>query len=294
MNSRIKLSIAIITYNRSKELKRAVESCLSEERNDMELVIWDNNSDNGNKTEVEHYCSRLKIPNSYFYSETNLGVAGGRNEVWKRCSGEYVFFLDDDAVVESKDFFTRLIGYMDKNQEVGAASVNIYEPETGIHHNCPDRLKKKDRIVTWCFVGGAHILRRSVFALDYLYPANLHFGAEEMYASFWLWNNGYQVNEVEELTVLHLPGLTNVNRCIGKERDKNFLVNQFIIKSLVYPNVLKPFTYLAFRIKLKKHLITYGQCKKMIEERKKTDSGFKVSISCLFKLVHMFGIRPLI
>ena len=42
MKEKIKLSIAIITYNRPVEVKRAIKSCYTDDVENTEIIIWDN------------------------------------------------------------------------------------------------------------------------------------------------------------------------------------------------------------------------------------------------------------
>lgn len=292
MEDNIKLSIAIITYNRPSELKRALQSCRVYDKN-VEIIVWDNNSSIENRVEIEKYCLESEGRIKYFYSETNLGVAGGRNAVWKKCKGQYVFFLDDDAVIQSEKFFTRIISYMDKYKYVGAASVNLKEPSTNSDHNCKVRKEiKNGPTLIWCFVGGAHIIRKKAVPIENLYPEKLVFGAEEMYTSFLLWNSGYEIHEISELIVFHLP--SSAHRIIGKERDKNFLINQYIVKKLVYPHFLFFMSYIMFRLRLKKNKISFLECKNLLKERYNKKEKHNISFLCWLKLVKKFGLASLI
>ncbi|HJB45124.1 MAG TPA: glycosyltransferase [Candidatus Mediterraneibacter surreyensis] len=293
MKEKIKLSIAIITYNRPVEVKRAIKSCYTDDVENTEIIIWDNNSIEQNRKEVEKYCLECGNKVKYFFSKKNLGVAGGRNAAWKQCNGEYVFFLDDDAIIYSKDFFVKLISYMDNHRYVGAASVDIKEPSTNTNHNCKFRMTiDSGETIIWCFVGGAHIVKKEALNLEKLYPQRLMFGSEEMYTSFLLWNNGYEIHEVSELVVLHLP--STVNRIEGKERDKNFLTNQYIVKHLVYPVELRLICYCFFRIRLLKNKIKYKECKSLIKERYDARDKKTITFKCWFGLVKKFGLLPLI
>ena len=101
----MKLSIAIITFNRKTELLRAIDSCIDNRIEDMEFVIVDNHSTDGTKEEVERYFHEKKSKYQYIYMNKNLGVAGGRNKAMEMANGEYVFFLDDDAIIETEQFF---------------------------------------------------------------------------------------------------------------------------------------------------------------------------------------------
>ena len=98
----MKLSIMFITHNRKEELKRAIKSCIKNSIENMEFVIVDNNSTDGTESEIKQLLTDAKTKFTYFFSNTNLGVSGGRNKAYSLCKGEYIFGFDDDAILIEK------------------------------------------------------------------------------------------------------------------------------------------------------------------------------------------------
>lgn len=287
-----RLSIIIVTYNRANEVVRAINSCLRNIISDSEIIIWDNGSDESNKRTVELACNSSGFPIRYYYSKENLGPGGGKNAAWKVSCGEYVYIMDDDAVIESKNFFEELVIYMDENEHVGASYVNIYEPSTNWTYKCELKQNQNGLIHTLSFVGGGHIIRKSAFPQENLYPTKFMFGSEEFYASLLLWNAGYEIHEVNRLTVLHLP--TATNRMLGKERDKMILVSSYIVKKMLYPVYILPVVTLLFRVRIKKNNIKYSECKKLIEENINNGVQERLLGRTIWKLMKKFGVIPLI
>lgn len=286
------LSIAFITCNRAQELIRALKSCNVEYLSYVEVIVWDNASTIENKRILYHYIEKCGYKIHYYYSDKNLGVAGGRNAVWKLCHGRYVFFLDDDAIVESKSFFSTVLDYMENNKKVGALGINIFEPQTGSFLNCPQYLVTNSTKLILSYVGAAHVLRKDIYPMSQLYPNGLMYGSEELYASLVIWNLGYEVHELQTVRVLHLP--SNINRCHGVERLRNLIINQYIIKKLTYPKYMILFIYTMLRIRLFKHGIRFRDCVKLIEERFNSAETYRINTITLLKLIHLFGLRPLV
>lgn len=87
------LSIVIPTYNRSFDLKRAIDSILSQTYKNWEVVIVDNHSkDNTDEVIKNFQDSRIRL-----YKIHNNGViAASRNLGIKYSNGEYIAFLDSD------------------------------------------------------------------------------------------------------------------------------------------------------------------------------------------------------
>ena len=53
----------------------------------------------------------------YFHSRENLGVSGGRNFLIKRVKEDWMFFLDNDITIETKDWDKKLAGLIKKEPE---------------------------------------------------------------------------------------------------------------------------------------------------------------------------------
>ena len=62
----------IITYNRKREILRALESCVCNKIEEMEFVIVDNNSSDGTQEAVEKFFGENNIKYKYYYSSENL------------------------------------------------------------------------------------------------------------------------------------------------------------------------------------------------------------------------------
>ncbi|EPM5705476.1 GalNAc(5)-diNAcBac-PP-undecaprenol beta-1,3-glucosyltransferase [Campylobacter upsaliensis] len=92
----MKLSIIIATYNRAELLKKAVESVLRQDFKEYEIIISDDNSNDGTKELVEDLQkedSRIKYVLNTRYKQ---GPNGNKNNGLDYASGEFIGFLDDD------------------------------------------------------------------------------------------------------------------------------------------------------------------------------------------------------
>lgn len=292
----MKLSIAFITNNRKEELLRALLSCKNNINHlinsaDIEYVIVDNASTDNTE---EFIKSNIDIDNLiYKYSIVNLGVAGGRNLAFELCSGEYIFFLDDDAVLSSENFFDSIILFMDKHPEIVAASPNIQEPLTQTNLNSKNKCFEKELNLILCFCGCAHILRRDFYENKVLYPNNLKFGSEELYASLQAYAYDKLIVEYNDVKVEHYP--SGINRCDGDERKFNFIFNQYLIKKLLYPKQVMWLTWGCYYL----HKIKNGFCtnkwrklaKKYYIERYDEFCVSRISIKHWIQIIRKFGWR---
>ena len=89
-----KISVITSTFNRSKRLKKTIDSVLNQEFKDFELIIVDDCSTDDTKKVIESYNDDRIVP---IYREENHGHDGKpKNEGLKIAKGEYITFLDDD------------------------------------------------------------------------------------------------------------------------------------------------------------------------------------------------------
>ena len=88
-----KVSVIIITYNRSTLLGSAIASVLNQTYQDFELIVVDDASPD-NTAEVVRGINDPRI--RYIRHETNQREAGARNTGVQNARGEYIAFLDDD------------------------------------------------------------------------------------------------------------------------------------------------------------------------------------------------------
>lgn len=287
-----RLSIVIVTYNRPMEVIRSIKSCLPFDIDSTEMIILDNHSKEENSIIVRNFCNNCDIPIRYYYSERNLGPGGGKNAAWLKCDSEYVFIMDDDAVIGSPDFFNKIVEYMDYHKEAGAAYVNIEESGTGHIYKCLMREQVNDVIRTLAYVGGGHIIRKSTFPQVNLYPTDFMFGSEEVYASLIVWDNAQEVHEIKDLTVLHLP--TSHNRVLGKERDLKIIVSAYLVKKALYPVCLIPLCRLVLELRIYKNELNRIECRKLISKYSEIEAEKRVCLKTIINLCKEFGFVNLL
>ena len=291
-NNNVTLSVMIITYNRKTELLRAVESCVENRIDNMEIVIVDNHSTDGAQEAVQEYLHSVDMPFVYYYSDDNLGVSAGRNKAFELCSGKYVFCLDDDAVIFTDDFFNKLIERMDEEPDAVSASVTIYEPQNERYLD-GFRYIKNGHTYGFSYIGAAHLLQKDFFKDKALYPHTLKFGSEEFYIAYRIWKKQKLMLHFDDIVVHHLPSV--VARVYGHDRAIAIIVNNYVIRKLCYPVVVHPILCFTFVLHLAKHkalneteLLSIRQ---MLRERYDPVYKDRMSLLSFFEMVHYLGIK---
>ena len=107
----IKYSIIMPIYNTGKKLTKSIESVINQTYSNWELIAINDGSTDNSQTILEKYAkqdSRIKI----FWQE-NKGPGIARNNGIKKCTGEYIAFIDSDDYYDLN--FLKMVN--DKNKK---------------------------------------------------------------------------------------------------------------------------------------------------------------------------------
>ncbi len=106
-----RVSVVIPTYNRGRVVTEAVDSVLSQEYGDFELIVVDDGSTDDTRELLGRYGGRLTL-----LSQENRGVSAARNTGIRASRGELIAFLDsDDTWLPGK--LTDQVAFFDENPE---------------------------------------------------------------------------------------------------------------------------------------------------------------------------------
>jgi GT2 family glycosyltransferase len=118
----VKVSVAIPTYNRKEKLRRLLNSLKESTFKDFEVIVVDDASTDGTEVMIKNEFPYVK----YIKHEKPTLVAKSRNDAIEASEGDYIFFIDDDNVVE-RDTIEKLLNYIEKHEEIGTiAPVTCY------------------------------------------------------------------------------------------------------------------------------------------------------------------------
>lgn len=216
------VTFLIITRNRGNELSETLTSILAQQYHPFNIVVVDNASTDETPALIKQ---RFNFSNlTYFRSNTNLGVCGGRNLGIKQATGDFIFTIDDDAVLKDPYAVKKVIDRLKKDRSIGALalrSVNYFsgELEKGAF---PSRNKTIDATkefeTTW-FIGVGHIIPQLVYEKVGLFNEYFPYGHEELDLSLRIIDAGYRIVYFPEVVVYHRKIDTGNKK---KWRETNF------------------------------------------------------------------------
>lgn len=295
-----KLTIAIITMNRSKQLLRALQSCeLSNLPPQTEYLIIDNASTDDTESTVEMFSQSTRCDVRYYKQNENKGVGQGRNICFDLAEGEYIYFMDDDAIISENSrntFFVECARLMDANRSIATISTAIDDRFWG--KRIPIFAKHwriEGRPCVYAFSGGSVFIRKSAFSSPLF--LRIMYGNEEITPSVYAVEKGMFNIFDDTVSIDHLP---EVNKWQGKQGEGivfDGILNILVIKKLLYPKCFSFALSMACYIRCKKHAINYEDIieKKMLRRQEIVENGCikKVSVPTIIKCLKEFGLSAL-
>lgn len=105
MAAEIKYSVIVPVYNRAHTLKRCLESLTAPLRQDVQILVVDDGSEDASLAIAKEFA--LRYPNVSSISLPHSGVSVARNAGLEQAKGTYVTFVDSDDYV-APDYFDLL------------------------------------------------------------------------------------------------------------------------------------------------------------------------------------------
>jgi GT2 family glycosyltransferase len=137
----------------------------------------------------------------------NLGIPAGRNAGVAQVSGEYLFFLDDDAYLDNQNALSALIEKLESHQEWGLIQPRVDPDGPGVVPNrwiprlrVGDPLQSSPATTLW---EGAVIIRRKLFDEIGGWPSNFFYAHEGIELMWQVYNHGFVGWYAADVTVRH-------------------------------------------------------------------------------------------
>ena len=119
-----RLSVLIVNYNTAELLKACLNSIAGQLGPNHEVIVVDNASKDGSAAMVTQDFPWVKL----IANDQNVGFARANNQALERSSGEYIYFLNPDTVVQPVAF-EAMIRFMGSHADVGLAGTRILNPD---------------------------------------------------------------------------------------------------------------------------------------------------------------------
>lgn len=112
-----KVSIIIPTYNRSKYLSHAIESAMTQDYSNLEVVVSDNASTDDTKKVLKKYINKSNF--KYFRNSKNLGLAyNWRKALYDYSKGDWALMLSDDDYLVDSSYISKVMKLIENNSNI--------------------------------------------------------------------------------------------------------------------------------------------------------------------------------
>lgn len=130
MNSEVLLSIIIPVYNTEKYLVQCLDSIVSADVSDFEVIIVNDGSKDGSLKICESYAAKYSFIK--VISQQNKGLSAARNVGVINSKGKYIAYIDSDDFVKPR-LFSEMAEYLKlySDAELFAADFNMVRVEDG-------------------------------------------------------------------------------------------------------------------------------------------------------------------
>lgn len=190
-------AVLLTMGKRPEELARALASLKNQQGVTLDLVIVGNGWDPA--TQFPHEKT--------LHLQENLGIPAGRNAGVAQVSGEYLFFLDDDAYLDNQNALAALVEKLASHPQWGLIQPRVDPEGPGTIPNrwiprlrIGDPLESSPATTLW---EGAVIVRRKLFDEIGGWPSNFFYAHEGIELIWQVYNHGFIGWYAADVTVRH-------------------------------------------------------------------------------------------
>lgn len=122
----MKISVLTPSYNDAISIKKTLDSLLMQTYTDWESIIIDDGLTDDTRKIIEEYKKEKGLEDKikYIYQENKDQLNAILNGL-QYVNGDYIFTLHSDDLLPDKDFFSKCVEFMNKNQEYDAITGDL-------------------------------------------------------------------------------------------------------------------------------------------------------------------------
>lgn len=189
--------VSLSQGTRPDDLARGLASLLAQEGVTLDIVVVGNAWD---PVGLPEGVTTLHLPE-------NVGIPAGRNRGAEVVSGEYVFFLDDDASIPSPTFLRDAIGKIEADPSIGLIQPRVVDP-SGVENprRWIPRIRKGDPAHSsnvFSVWEGATLMPRAVFDATGGWADPFFYAHEGIELAWRVWDTGHRVLYAGDLVANH-------------------------------------------------------------------------------------------
>lgn len=201
----LRVSVIIPYYKRGEIFERGLDTVLSQQHENKEIIVVDNHSQDDVRQRILARNAGIKL----IELPENGGACSARNAGARAATGDILVILDDDAGFLSPSELGRLVKIFNDRPDVHVVAFQVCDPATGqlsLRDWCHPRYWKEfaqTEFETDHFGEGASAFRREVFDKTGGYYESLFYGAEGLDMELRVMDQGFKILYTPEVRVWH-------------------------------------------------------------------------------------------
>jgi GT2 family glycosyltransferase len=209
------ISIIIVSYNTNKLINDCLDSLQKSSGIEKEIFVIDNAS-----TDETVKIISVRFPEiSLIANSVNRGFGAANNQALRSCRGKYLLFLNPDTTV-TEDALQKSFFYMEANQNVGLAGLNMVNPDgshqPSVSYRYPGEKYTRDELADLkgpiaCVLGAAMIARADIINNLSGFDEDFFIYGEDQDLCLRIRRLGHEIGYIEDSEVLHWGGQSEIN-----------------------------------------------------------------------------------
>ena len=253
-----RVSVIIPYYKRGEIFERGLDTVLSQDYENKEIIVVDNHSEDDVKKRILARHGGIKL----IELSKNGGACVARNAGVRAASGDIVVILDDDAGFLSALELSKLVKIFNNQPDVHVVAFQVCEPDTGelcLRDWCHPRYWKEfaqTEFETDHFGEGASAFRREVFEKTGGYYEKLFYGAEGLDMELRVMDQGFKIIYTPEVRIWHqVSGNARTNH-----RQFYYFTRNYIWMAYRDYPLLRGARFLSFKLAMMFYLTVRAGC----------------------------------
>ncbi|MFH1128961.1 MAG: glycosyltransferase family 2 protein [Candidatus Omnitrophota bacterium] len=253
MNNSPLVSIIIVNYNGKKYLKSCFDSLFKIDYPNFEVIFVDNRSNDESVDYIKDNYKQVLIREL----GSNLGLAVANNEGAKSAKGKYLFFLNNDTIVD-KNILKELVNTSEPDEKIGVCACNVFTydgaHEIGMGVSCDRFGYPCGNLGPIFYPDAAIFIKRKVFDLVGGFDSHLFLYGEDRDLCWRVLLHGYNITPVKTAWFLHDSACTLAGgkkyktntwkRELGERNLIRSMLKNYSFPTLVF--ILPQYMFLSF------------------------------------------------
>lgn len=195
------LSCIIITYNQGKYIYDAIESVLSQNYSEFELIIADDCSQDFDQKKLEAYVDERKtaslVKYTIYSNEKNIGTVKNINRAIMKATGKFIKIFGGDDAIAGEYVFSSQVAYLTDNPDDFIVTGKTVQCDENLNEIFDKNVEKNNRLIPIVISAKSKEEKHRLISNNYIFPYTTQAMCfrKEFFLTYGLYDERYQLLE---------------------------------------------------------------------------------------------------